>query len=283
MGVHTGLPEPVRIVRIESFEQRRPVDRIGNPGGEGLIGDVVQDRLVLIFALAGSAVVSGADAKHGAVPQRARRPGKRQARVEVQLFSTIWIGIPRRPQPRYGVHVDEQIVRFLERREIIVAKPDAHREVRPDTPFVLGVSSEKVLRSETLADEAIMERAGARIQITRVLDLRRNVRQKILHIGERVNDAAGRIHTQTPRVDLDAGLDIVRASDPREIIDNLVFIVRKWIAVEERRGTGAGGFDESGRARLVGSADRNGGISDVGAGHIDAPQRVAVFRRCNRT
>ena len=49
-------------------------------------------------------------------------------------------------------------------------------------------------------------------------------------------------------------------SGPRQIIDDLEFIVRKRIAVEERRGTGAGGFDESGRARLVGSADRNGGI-----------------------
>src|SRR5262249_7317351 len=153
------------------------------------------------------------------------------------------------------------------------------REVRPDAPFVLGVSSEKVLRSDTLADEAIMERAGARIQIARVLDLRRNVRQKILQIGERVNDAAGRIHAQPPPVDLDSGLDIVRALSAGKIIDDLKFVVRKWVAVEERRGTRAGGFDESGRARLIGSADRNGGISDVGAGHIDALQCVAVFRR----
>src|SRR5262249_20291167 len=137
----TGLPERVRIVRIKGFEQPLPVDRIGNPGGEGLIDDVVQDRLVLIFALAGSAVVSGADAKHGTVPQRARSPGKREARAEVQFWSAVRIGISERPQPRQGVHVYEQIVRFLEWREIIVANPGGHREVRPDAPFILDVGS----------------------------------------------------------------------------------------------------------------------------------------------
>jgi hypothetical protein len=55
MREHPGLPDRVRIVRVKGFEQRRPVDRIGSPGGEGLIDDVVQDQLVLIFALAGSA------------------------------------------------------------------------------------------------------------------------------------------------------------------------------------------------------------------------------------
>src|SRR5262249_39015019 len=109
-----------------------------------------------------------------------------------------------------------------------------HREVRPDAPFVLDVSSKKVLGSEALADEAIMERAGERIHITRVLDLRRNIPQKILQVGEGVNDTADLIHAHPPWIYLDAGLDIVRKSGPGQIIDDLKFVIRKRIAVKER-------------------------------------------------
>src|SRR5262249_18712427 len=80
-------------------------------------------------------------------------------------------------------------------------------------------------------------------------------------------------------INLDAHLDIVRESGPRQIIDDLKFVVRKGIGVEKRRGTGSGGFDESGRTRLVGATDRNGGIPDIDIRQIDALDRVAVFRR----
>ena len=171
-----GLPESVRIVRIEGLKQCRPVDRIGSPTGKGLIDDVVQDRLVLIFTLAGSAIVSGTDTKHSAVSRRT--PGQRQTRAEAELFRMIWIRISRRPQSRDRVHVDKQIVFFLERREVIIAKPGRHGEVPANTPLVLEVGSDKVLRSDAIGDDAVMERAGARIQIARVLDLRGTFRRK---------------------------------------------------------------------------------------------------------
>jgi hypothetical protein len=43
------------------------------------------------------------------------------------------------------------------------------------------------LGSDTLANEPVIEGAGARIQITRVLELRGNVRQKIRQIGEGIS------------------------------------------------------------------------------------------------
>src|SRR5215813_8619083 len=100
-------------------------------------------------------------------------------------------------------------------------------------PFVLDVCAVKRLQALSETGRSVVERTWKRRKVAGELNARRLVAQESLNGRKRVHDAAQLIEEHRAWIDLHACLHAVHPTVPRQIVDELPFVVVVGHALDE--------------------------------------------------